>query len=295
VQIHLLAGDTVVVNISYSGQIGARLARHEDMHGTSPFAWVNGSNSQNGRIQHTYTVASNQAGVYVFQIRNNSFTAVAALTGQYRHATPVITRNARIRFDATFYEGNPSFSSRQSIAMTHYYRATDSIRTTFGINLLLNTNDVFQADELDGRRCRTNRSEPCINSNTNGCGTVCGQHHKNVDRLLLIFPQSSPTFNVMMVGHVFCEGPNHTSQVGKATAPYIPQVASRRDSISSTFIPNFDALIQHELGHNIGVGHCNTVTPNEDCVMKSVDSSHHTWNTWCSSCSNSIRFRRRFL
>jgi hypothetical protein len=40
VQIHLLAGDTVVVNISYSGQIGARLARHEDMHGTSPFAYV---------------------------------------------------------------------------------------------------------------------------------------------------------------------------------------------------------------------------------------------------------------
>ena len=67
---------------------------------------------------------------------------------------------------------------------------------------------------------------------------------------------------------------------------------SGKNSTVTARVSNYYRIVQHELGHNVGItGHCDNST--QKCVMKSsLSHTNFEYNKWCGSCMLTIlRFR----
>jgi hypothetical protein len=121
-----------------------------------------------------------------------------------------------------------------------------------------------------------------------GCAPAwqCGfRHHRSALRLLAT-DSSNSTYAVRIVGFEICRD---SSSVHKQIAG-VAQSPGRNSIVTTTTEWSLAELLQHELGHNLGVrDHCNSATV--WCVMND-NVRFARINSWCNSCSTQIRNHR---
>jgi hypothetical protein len=191
--------------------------------------------------------------------------------------------STRIYFDSTY--ANLGGTGAQLVAA--YNNATNEFDSTYGMLLTATAGTTTQSTTLNGSDCALADGLIC---NTT-CGTLSNcnsNHHKGAARLNGLLTSSS-IYTYRIVGHRVCMySGTHTEVVGVGNKP------GKNATTSSLSTPNLSRSIQHELSHNFGAsstgtgGHCDTVTPTEDCVVKSGGSSRFKINTWCSNCNQDI-------
>jgi len=203
------------------------------------------------------------------------------VTGNWTFRNRRITRSARV-----FHDSSAASMANSGDIFTKYAHATVGIWEKFGV--LLQTNgQTTLTNHLNGDRNSPHHPTPCQRntiylcddslgcSNNNNCKT---QHHRSLNRLLNIPDlRSTSIYTFRIVGHRICHLDSGIHKgAGGAADPL-----SRKDSIMSIiggggmYNNNLIMVIQHELGHNFNLQHCN----NASCVMYPGGGF---MNYWCN-------------
>jgi hypothetical protein len=240
-------------------------------------------------------------GRYRFRLINTSDVPVF-VTGVAMVGLTVRNHNTEVVFDRS-YGGNSSIPGLE----TMHANATNTFRTTFAIDFRLMNNGIWQSANLDGGR----PGGTCPWENHMTCYTDCGRdenchrnitdnpdtsgHHKGAGRLIGRLPPSNAIFSIGVVGHRMCHYHHDDNNIlGHRNVLGIgayPGTANARRSVSTTGTGGgtLARVVQHELGHNLGAGHCRN---NQACIMKSNKhpdyATFSVMNTWCDSCRNAI-------
>jgi len=260
-------------------------------------------NTDTGAVLHDVTTSGTYNFTYTFTRGHDAFISISrvtatSVTGTWRFNNRTITRNARLVHDASAAAERPPSSLFGEYSSAAW--AAGGIHDRFGVRFSP-TGQSTQNAQLNGSHTSTGGT--CPRENNLVCNAGChssnnlsrcnGNHHKSATRLLGR-PAGNTNYTMRFVGHRLCAW-----ESGRLEGVLGVSDFRGRDALSSIFSPNFRSTIQHELGHNIGAnpngtgGHCNTITPNVLCVMKTFDHARRAINNWCTSCTDAIVARKR--
>jgi hypothetical protein len=236
----------------------------------------------------TLTVPAN--GTYRFAVMNNVANSTANVTGNYTMRFNRINYDAEMIFDQTAVQSvyNGSHAEAQRRLTNIYYDATDVFFTRFNISLNLLRppvqNDTTLSRTVNGTTCMFTNNQTCNHLGTTICGVTCtidanNGHHKSAGRLNLRGTVPG-RFVIRNVGFELCGivsgAHDRVLGVGDSLGRNTTQRAQQFD-------PHHAGTIQHEIGHNFGLPHCNGV----GCVM-----NNGVLNNICSSCAVTIMRNR---